>query len=230
MNQPKMIENEKDLDCQGKHKLPISMVVLDPKLRSNQRLLCQQCIDDYETDAKTIGFKKVIQMLEDNRKKLLETLEVIIKQNIQNVELFQTQVYNLKSNLIQQLDHMIGNTKDWISNLQSAGSKYREYSFYEELDSIVMNQSSAYKDQINLSNQINMLYDTWNTKINSKLEIFKSFQEYKKCKDILNNLTQQSQRVEQISSNPTINHQQFSGLIILKSKQVRIYLQFNQAT
>ncbi|CAD8057989.1 unnamed protein product [Paramecium sonneborni] len=199
----KMIENVQDLDCQMKHKYPIAQVVLDPQLQQNQRLLCQQCIADYETNAKTIGFKKVIQDIEYKKKKSLESIEYLIKQYINNIKSFQTQIGTLKSNIIEQLDHMIDYTKYWILNLKSTGSQYFEYSLFKELD-LLINQQSTQNDYINLRNQIKNLNDCWNTKINSKLEIFKSFQVYQQCKNILNNLIELSQDLQQTNSSPVI--------------------------
>ncbi|CAD8065768.1 unnamed protein product [Paramecium sonneborni] len=235
MYKPKMIENEKDLVCQMNHKQSISMIVLDSNLSSNQRLLCQQCIDVFKTDAQIIEFKKVIQIIEDNKIKSLDILENLIKQNIQYIELFQTQVFNLKSHLVQQLDHLINNTKDWVLNLQSTGSKYSQYSFYQELDLIIMNQQSTQNDQINLNDQIKIINDAWKTEVNYQLEIFKSFKEYQQSKDILKNLTNQSQQ-EQIKSNIIINQiinqdkeqkKQITDNVIIQQQQLSPYkLQF----
>lgn len=51
------------------------MVVFDSKLQKNERLLCSECLDTFDSDARTIGFKKVIQMIEDNKKKTKEKTE-----------------------------------------------------------------------------------------------------------------------------------------------------------
>ncbi|CAD8204364.1 unnamed protein product [Paramecium pentaurelia] len=177
-----------------KHELPLSMVILDSKLEQNQRLLCQECIDNFESEQKfkTIGFKKIIQKIEDNKQQQLNIIENLIITNIKQVESFQIQINNLKSMVLQQLDQLINNTKDWILNLKQTGSKYSEYSFFNELDLIIMNQQNNKDDQITCQNQIEILNQSQITKINSKLEQFKSFQEYQQLKNILNELNQQT--------------------------------------
>lgn len=49
----------------NKHDLPISQVVWDPKLSFDQRLLCTQCVEDYESETRTMGYKKVFQIIEE---------------------------------------------------------------------------------------------------------------------------------------------------------------------
>ncbi|CAD8192920.1 unnamed protein product [Paramecium pentaurelia] len=197
MYKPKMIENEKNLHCLMKHELPVTMVILDSKLTQNQRLLCQECIDNFESEQtqKTIGFKKIVQKIEDNKQQQLSILENLIISNIKQVESFQIEINNLKSMIIQQLDQIINNTKDWILNLKQIGFKYSEYSFFKELDLIIINQQNNQNDQINCQNQIKILNQSQITKINSKLEQFKSFQEYQQLKNILNKLNEQTQNI-----------------------------------
>ncbi|CAK61924.1 unnamed protein product (macronuclear) [Paramecium tetraurelia] len=191
MYKPQMIENEKDVDCSMKHQTPISMVVLDPKVEKNKRFLCQKCLDYFESDVKMIGFKKLIQIIEENKKKQLEHLENAIKPMIQKVQLFQGHIHNLKSYIVSQLDQLIDSTQDWITNLQSIGLKYSDYSLYQELDFMIMNQDSTENEQINQVNQIRLLNDSWSVKINNKLYSFTQFQEYQKCQQILEELSSQ---------------------------------------
>ncbi|CAD8105557.1 unnamed protein product [Paramecium primaurelia] len=189
-----MIENQKNLHCLMRHELHVSMVNLDSKLTQNQRLLCQECIDNFESEQKykTIGFFLIIQKIEDNKQQQLNIIENLIITNIKQVESFQIQINNLKSMVLQQLDQLINNTKDWILNQKQIGFKYSEYSFFKELDLIIINQQNNQDDQINCQNQIKILNQSQITKINSKLEQFKLFQEYQQLKNILNKLNEQA--------------------------------------
>lgn len=65
MSKLQIFESQQNLICMNKHDLPISQVVWDPKLSVDQRLLCIQCVEDYENEARTIGYKKVLQMIEE---------------------------------------------------------------------------------------------------------------------------------------------------------------------
>ncbi|CAD8104101.1 unnamed protein product [Paramecium primaurelia] len=195
MYKPQMIENEKNLHCQMKHELPVQMVILDSKLTQNQKLLCQECINNFESSYnKTVGFKKVVQKIEENIQQQLDIIENQIITNIKQVESFQIQINDLKSIVLQQLDQLISNTNDWIQSLKQTGSQYSKYSFFKELD-IIINQQNNKDDLIKCQNQIKILNQSWITKVNSKLEQFKSFQYYQQLKEILNQLIKQNQQL-----------------------------------
>ncbi|CAD8156409.1 unnamed protein product [Paramecium pentaurelia] len=207
MYKPKMIENEKNLHYVMK---PVSMDILDSKLTQNQRLLYQECIDNFESEQqyKTIGLKKIVQKIEDHKQQQLNIIENLIISNIKQVESFQIQINNLKSMIIQQLDQLINNTKDWILNLKQTGSKYQEYSFFKELDLIIINEQNNQNEQINCQNEIKILNQSQITKINSKLEQFKSFQEYQQLKNILNKLNEQTQNISIIQQQQQLSPNQ----------------------
>ncbi|CAK57072.1 unnamed protein product (macronuclear) [Paramecium tetraurelia] len=80
---------------------------------------------------------------------------------------------------------------DWISNLQSLGLKQQKYSLYKELEVMIKYQKSNENDQIDETNQIKLLNDSFSTKIDNKLDSFKQYQEYQKCQQILQELSSQ---------------------------------------
>ncbi|CAD8213884.1 unnamed protein product [Paramecium pentaurelia] len=214
-----------------KHELPVSMVILDSKLSQNQRLLCQECIDNLELDQnyKTIGFKKVIQKIEENKQQQLNIIEDLIITDIKQIESFQIQINNLKSIVLQQLDQLINNTYDWILNLKQTGSKFSEYSFFKELDLLIVDEQNTKADQINCQNQIKILNQNWITKVNSQLEQFKQFKEYQQLKNIFNKLNEQTsnmsiiQQQQKLSPNQlqliddTIDQEEICNAIIFDS-------------
>ncbi|CAD8176752.1 unnamed protein product [Paramecium pentaurelia] len=197
MYKPKMIENEKDLNCYMKHELPVTMIILDSKQNVNGRLLCQQCIDNNEFNFdKLFGLQKAINIMEDNRKNLLSNFENTITKNIKKVESLQMQINSLKSNLNQKLDYLLDITKNWIQNLEVIIQQYTEYSFFKEINLIIMNKQNK-EDHKQFKNQINLLNDGWIKKIRNHFQFFKSFSEYEICNEILNNLNQSIQEQQQ---------------------------------
>lgn len=42
------------------------MVVFDEKLTNNERLLCIECMNNYEGNVKIAGFQKVFSIIEDD--------------------------------------------------------------------------------------------------------------------------------------------------------------------
>ncbi|CAD8215168.1 unnamed protein product [Paramecium octaurelia] len=221
----KIQEHEKDLQCSLKHQSPILMVNLNPNLQPNQRLLCENCLYYFESDTKIIGLKKIIQMIEEEKKKSINNLESLIRININNVQSVQNHIQKLKSSLVKQLDILLEETKEWVLNLQSISQKSSEFSFFKELDYIINNQQSYIEDQVNLTNKIKTLNDHWNNKVNSKLEIFKQFNEYQMCKEALNNLSQE----QTIQQNHNQNVQSISNFIdwkcLFNVKQLQEYAQ-----
>ncbi|CAD8200161.1 unnamed protein product [Paramecium pentaurelia] len=147
MFKAKMIENEKDFYCQKKHGQQIHLVVLDPKLEKNQRLQCNQCLENFESNAKTIGLKKVIKIIED-----------IIDKNFKNLE-------NITQQTVQDLSICI-KTQDWTQDLLAQREQYNQYSFYDELDCFIKNQNTNYDSNIARIYNINR---SWKTKLSNNL-------------------------------------------------------------
>ncbi|CAD8092076.1 unnamed protein product [Paramecium primaurelia] len=73
----------------------------------------------------------------------LNIIENLILNNIKQVESFQIQINNLKSMVLQQLDQSNSNTNDQM--LKQTRSKYSEYSFFKELDIIIIDQQNNNK-------------------------------------------------------------------------------------
>ncbi|CAD8196228.1 unnamed protein product [Paramecium pentaurelia] len=227
---PKMIENEKDICCSKGHQLHVVTVVLDPKLIKNQRLLCTECLETTEIEAKVVGLKIITQYIKDGQVKKMERIENIIINQVKQIEQLLGAVNQLKSVVIQQLDQFITIIKDWIQNLLSQGSQYAKFSFFEELDMIILKQN---KIEINFEKIINEIHKTnysWNSKLHPKLEYFNKFVEYNKCKELLSNMDlnsqkfSQSEQQNQIKVNPqqqpNQNQQQVLQLVEIKLKLI----------
>ncbi|CAD8126767.1 unnamed protein product [Paramecium sonneborni] len=122
----------------------------------------------------TIGFNKVIQIIEDRKKKRKDLPEGLIVATIKSVEEFQSELVQLKSSIIQYLNELFRFTTDWIQNLSNIGqSQIENYSFFQELDYLIQNpveDIQGYKceelDKVNYS---------WSQKLLPKFQMFQCF-------------------------------------------------------
>ncbi|CAD8105107.1 unnamed protein product [Paramecium sonneborni] len=186
-----MIEREKDLRCSNNHKQPILMVVLDPKLELNQRLLCADCIKGFKTNVTTMGYELVCKTIRENQNQKIETIEKLVQQNVIQIEELLGNIHKLKSQIAFQLDEIIGFSSGWIQNLQQVGHDHSHYSFHAELRNIITKSLENKNDKSILINEINTVNDFWKLKINEKLELLNNFKQYQKCQEILLNINRQ---------------------------------------
>ncbi|CAD8120200.1 unnamed protein product [Paramecium sonneborni] len=186
MIQSKMIENEEDLVCQYKHKHPIQMVSCDPSLKKNQRLLCSECMKTIDQQTKLISFQKVFQNIMDNQKLKQESIENAILINTKYLNQLQKEFDQLKSNVVRQLDQIIGNLKEWIKHIENIGYQNINYSFFDELEKLANEKQLGEFNQQSFIVQITQTNQSWKKKIMKKLDQFKQFEESVKCEEILN--------------------------------------------
>ncbi|CAD8209813.1 unnamed protein product [Paramecium octaurelia] len=189
MYKPQVIESQQNLVCMNKHDLPISQVVWDPKLSFDQRLLCTQCVEDYDSETRTMGYKKVFQLIEEKQRTKLQEYENLLMPHINSVLQIQTAINALKQNIIQQLEQLYRISEDWIKNLESTKQELSKYSFFQELDKLIKNEQNHF-DENKLKTEIYLIHSEWSNQINEKFELFKDFQEYSDCQDILKKITQ----------------------------------------
>ncbi|CAD8215299.1 unnamed protein product [Paramecium octaurelia] len=211
----KMIEKEEDLHCSLKHQLPILMVNVDAKLKKNERLLCTECMENLESTAQLMSFKKISQNIREIQKQKKECIEDVINTSIKQIEQFQKELQILKSNVIQQLDILIGNIDEWIKNVQIIGQENVTYSFYDELENIINKTKPNQSNQEFIIDQINQINQTWYHKLFIKLSLFKQFEESELCEDILKKIT----KFDQLKENIKVSEKQE---ILQKNQQWRI--------
>ncbi|CAD8167936.1 unnamed protein product [Paramecium octaurelia] len=173
MYKPQMIEKEKDFICSMTHQHQLVQLF--------QVINLIQIKDSYAINIlSTLSHMKRQQDLKNSSKQLK-----IIRKNNQNA-------WKIVSHQLQQkLNQLIGNAKDWITNLQSIVQKYSEYSLHKELDIMIMSQNTGENNQINQVNQIKQLNDSLYKKINNKLDSLKQFEEQQNCQQILKELSSQ---------------------------------------
>ncbi|CAD8178037.1 unnamed protein product [Paramecium pentaurelia] len=155
MFKPKMIENQNNLHCQNKHGQPVHLVVLDPKLDKKQRLLCTDCMENFESDAKTIGVKKIIQIIEDNIKQTMSDLEGITQQTVQQLQICKRNIQELKAYFMKLFDSLISIAEEWTQNLFTLIQQSKQYNLYDESWMakllIILNQYIQDKDKVNFN-------------------------------------------------------------------------------
>ncbi|CAD8130375.1 unnamed protein product [Paramecium sonneborni] len=200
-----MIENEEDLLCFQKHRLPVLMIAWDIKLKKNKKLLCSKCLEILESEVEFKNFKKTYQTIEENQKLKKEQVEKIIFINIKQIEQLQQEFHQLKSNVVQQLDELIGNLDEWIKYLTAFAQQNFQYSFFEELDILITQKKLDGFNQKSLIHKITQINQSWNQKL-KKLNLFNSFQESKKCQDILKVIENLNQINEKISTEPSLGN------------------------
>ncbi|CAD8215324.1 unnamed protein product [Paramecium octaurelia] len=200
MIKPKMIENEKDFCCYQGHKLPVVTIALDPQLKRNQRLLCTECLENADLDAKVVGLKKMISLIEEAQLKKMEKVDYIIDKQIKLIEQLHSIIDQMRSYAIQQFDSQITIIKEWIRNLQQQRSQ-SQYSFYGQLEIMIINQNKIDDNSQQLIHEIQQTNHCWTSKLYPKLELFNKFIEYQKCKELFSKLEQSTQTL-------TINQQQ----------------------
>ncbi|CAD8094686.1 unnamed protein product [Paramecium sonneborni] len=181
-------EQAKDFQCIYNHNLPPYMVIFDPKLSQNERILCLKCMEDFDRITKMVTFKKAQQMVEEKQIKKNEILENVIQPNIRQVELLQKNLHQLKSFVNQEFDQLIENTCEWIKNFDQIRKFHKNYNLVQELDKLIKNERNENIDESLFIQEITKINLSLSIKINSKLEQFKNFNDYTKCSQILQNI------------------------------------------
>ncbi|CAD8130785.1 unnamed protein product [Paramecium sonneborni] len=218
MFKPKMIENENDFCCSKGHKLPVLTIAVDPNLSRNQRLLCSECLENTDMDAKVIGLKKIISLIEENQVNKMEKLQNIINSQINVIESLHCVVDQMKSNVIQKLNQLITIIIEWIQNLQQQRSQYSQYSFYEELENMLQKENKTNSGQQILIHEIQETNLCWASKFHPQLEHFNQFGEYNKCRELLSSLelgSDQLIQIEQQQQQQQINIQEIKSVSTL---------------
>ncbi|CAD8178231.1 unnamed protein product [Paramecium octaurelia] len=205
MFQPKMIENVDDFFCSSGHRQPVFMVALDPKLEWDQRFLCTTCAENSGLDAQQVGFKKIIQIIQESQEKKMEKVESIVVNEIKLVESMYDLVDQMKTIVIKQFEESISIMKEWTKNLQQKGQEQSHYSFYEELEDIIKKNNKSEANVQSLIHEVQQTNHCWSSKLCPKLEYFNKFEEYKKCKELLSKLQLDSMKFTQNEYQQQIN-------------------------
>ncbi|CAD8075044.1 unnamed protein product [Paramecium sonneborni] len=190
-------------------------IFLDPKdinyqqQKLNERLLCAECLENTNIDGKAIGLNQIVSLIEENQVEKMEKVQNTISNQINLIESLNCIIDQMKQQLIQQLDQLISIMMGWVQNLQQ---QYSQYSFYDELDIMLLKENQTYCNK-----QLIQIWKTnlcWTSKVYPKLEQFNQFKEYNKCKELLSSLelgyqqftqTEQEQQIKIYQQNQDIN-------------------------
>ncbi|CAD8088634.1 unnamed protein product [Paramecium primaurelia] len=142
-------------------------------------------MENLASKSKLMNFKKILEHIEETQKQKKESIENMLIINIKQLEELQRAFHQLKSNIVQQLDYLIGNTNEWIKQIQIWGQLNVTYSFFDELEKLINQTKLDQTNQKSIVDQINQINQSWNQKIFKKLNLFKSFQETQKCEELL---------------------------------------------
>ncbi|CAD8088642.1 unnamed protein product [Paramecium primaurelia] len=230
MSKSKMIETEENFLCLSHQNEKICMIVLDPKLDKNKKFFCKSCLNNFESDAKTIGLQRILEIIEQIIDTNNNECEKIINETIQQLIKINKITEELKTSFLNLFDSIIGITSQWINNLQDQKEQQNQYSFYEELDNYIKNKNTNFIQRKKLINKINN---------SSMLKLHKTLSDYHLNKDKFNlgelkkqffkiiqsnqfdqgdiNLQQIDQSVKQTDSCKAIVFD-FSGSIMLSTK------------
>ncbi|CAD8100904.1 unnamed protein product [Paramecium primaurelia] len=175
--------------CAFRHNQPIVSIVLDQTLRQNERLLCAQCVESYSLEARTMGLRAAMQLVEEIDKQKKELRENLITKNSNLLNSFQLILRELQTSINKELDSFINITKFWIEDLNKI--KLAPSNFLEELDKILKYGKDSLVNQESIEKAIHEINNQWSVKINRKLDKFSQFEEKKKCQAILDDLINQ---------------------------------------
>ncbi|CAD8105608.1 unnamed protein product [Paramecium sonneborni] len=170
--------------AQSSHQEPIMLVVLDSNLKHSERLLCSKCIDNLETNSKTLGLQKAMVQIQDIYEKKREFRDIICYKDCIELGELKNNFIKLKSLLNITLDEMIDNTEMQIRDLENY--KSQGYIFDHEIDWLIKYEQKVEMDYI--VEEIKPLNTRFIKKLQKKLEQFSQFAEYSSCQKILKNL------------------------------------------
>ncbi|CAD8099515.1 unnamed protein product [Paramecium primaurelia] len=185
-SQPKF-EDLKNLKCANpEHQNPIQLIILDQNLKQNQRLLCQSCIKDFESNQKTIGFERAISLTYENYQKKKELRDIVLNENIKLLEELKSNFLSIKTFVNQIIEEMMQSTQFWMKDLNQI--KQQQYQFYDEIDQLINQNQNIEIDQI--VQETKTLNNKWISKLKEKIEWFSKFQSYSDCVNKLKNLSE----------------------------------------
>ncbi|CAD8105537.1 unnamed protein product [Paramecium primaurelia] len=184
MFNPKPIENLCDYQCFLNHCMPICAVNMQPGLTSNQRFVCNNCIEI--THLPVSPLKDVIQTIEKPIKQKLNSYEQIIAPHLELLKQLYGNISLMESIILQQLDQMTTIVNNWITNIKERGEQIARYHFFDQLDLIITKQQP--KNQLEKKQcyfDLITLNTTQVKQLNQYLDPFKYFQGYSKFQLLL---------------------------------------------
>ncbi|CAD8157795.1 unnamed protein product [Paramecium octaurelia] len=175
-----MIQQDEELRCTQNHGQPIQIVLLDRDLFTEQRLLCNVCMQNSEGRSNWIGYNKLMEKITMNKTQRRKQLQEIIKTPLSLVEQFQILLNNLKLSVYQQFDQLTTQSSDWKNALLRVVED-QNFSFFRELDTIIYNGEGYLFDKEEIINQIIQTNTQYCNSINGGLSALRKVELYSQC-------------------------------------------------
>ncbi|CAD8107777.1 unnamed protein product [Paramecium primaurelia] len=175
-------ENLQDYQCTFKHNQPVSLVSLQENLLPNERLYCKQCIDYIEHDLKPL--QGVIKIIEEPLKQILKQYENDLIPQLKKLKNINGILQQLRRTIMQELDDLENRVNDFTNSLINIGKQMANYSFFDCLNNLIINQGELHIKPIDLI-KIN---DEWCWEMIRGLDRFQSYEENKDIQIILNQI------------------------------------------
>ncbi|CAD8094149.1 unnamed protein product [Paramecium sonneborni] len=188
MFEPNLIE--KELKCSNKnHTAPVEMVIWDPQLSKDQRLICKVCQSEQFGAKILMPIKEAMDRAHAKQKSMIEKITPAIQENEKYIKSLESEINKLKDNAFQALESITKNAKTWLEQLQKVKKSTTEnYSFIEELDKMITGNAS--EEQVQIIERIHIINNAFFQKIDIQLNNFFLFKEYSDCQKSLVNVIQ----------------------------------------
>ncbi|CAD8182558.1 unnamed protein product [Paramecium octaurelia] len=185
-----------DHQCSKNHNLPIIQIILNPKLKPEDRYLCSLCIEEQQHFGNVIGYKKALEMVDQNKQELNTKIFGMINEEILKVNKWKRDIQDQKNYTISIYDSLIKTIDEWVISIKDQQFSQENKKFLEVLDDMSDNQEGWIKYTIYQTVSSLILIDNITQK---KLQTL-----FDELNAILNNLAMNNQFNEIFSQNLNI--------------------------
>ncbi|CAD8078485.1 unnamed protein product [Paramecium sonneborni] len=168
-----MIEIEQ-LKCFQNHNSPICSVIIDKDFNKNQRLLCNECMQDFNENLQIKGFKAIYQQIESNLYQNRDQMCQLLFQKKEKLKSLINDLNDWKSSILNQIDSILEVLKYWSEQLMPDKYINKQQSFIDLLEQYLRNSDFGQKDFEQKVNMIIEINQTSFEKIKIKLNKFNS--------------------------------------------------------
>ncbi|CAD8109518.1 unnamed protein product [Paramecium sonneborni] len=232
MEEYKLLDDLKGIQCYFKHKNPQNFYVLfDKTVKGKDKIRCEQCIKYDEKNA--IELVQILEEFNQEKNSQHDQLSEMVVEKIKMIEQLQSKITNLKTCVIQKFDSFLNfsfDQKDFLVKLIKEKEQFNFDQFFDYLDDKSQIAKNSKKDMMKIMQTERGMID--------KLEIsYKQIMEMVKKEQIIeenyNKITQSRQDInalyqsrilsqktqEDISYNNQINQQKLKYRLLQEIKQ-----------
>ncbi|CAD8198838.1 unnamed protein product [Paramecium octaurelia] len=170
-----MQERFESIRCYNQHDCPPSIVLLDNNLKGVKRLACSQCINEISGRFNGINIVEAIKIIEECKNNLLDVVSDSSQNIVSLLNCLIEQILQQKALILQQMDQMINQVKNWIDEIKQFEIKQCSYSFIDEIDqlniSIEIKRNKQVQELSQIIDNITQSYETKIQNTNQQLQI-----------------------------------------------------------